>query len=506
VKRRKKFLLVLCLAAIPGSSLSASRQEEEIRIGSKKFTESVILAEIASKLAGSIGATVIHRQELGGTRLLWGALLAGEIDVYPEYTGTLMGEMFAREGVRDQASLGQALAKRGLLISRSLGFSNAYGLGVAAGRAELLRISKISDLARHPSLRFGLSDEFLSRADGWPAVQATYGLSAADVRGLDHDIAYKGLAEGLIDVMDVYRTDPEVDYYGVRTLDDDLHIFQESTAILLYRADLRQRAPRALSAMLRLEGRIDQQSMIRMNRAVKVDRRSETEVAAQFLAANFSLIDTQPLEGLARRLVRRTIEHLKLTTISLGAAILVALPLGVIAARRPVLGRAILAAASIVQTIPSLALLVFMIPILGIGPWPAIAALFLYSLLPIIRNTATALQDIPPSIRISAIALGLTPSRRLMLIELPMASPAILAGMKTAAVINVGAATLGALIGAGGYGQPIFTGVRLDNFGLILEGAVPAALLALLVQGLFDLAERYLTPRGLRLKLASRFG
>ncbi len=164
------------------------------------------------------------------------------------------------------------------------------------------------------------------------------------------------------------------------------------------------------------------------------------------------------------------------------------------------LGQAILALVSIMQTIPSLALLVFMIPILGIGAPPAIAALFLYSLLPIVRNTASGLTSIPLSIRNSAIALGLTPMRRLRLVELPMASPAILAGMKTAAVINVGTATLGALIGAGGYGQPIFTGVRLDNFNLILEGAVPAALLALVVQGLFELAEHYLVPRGLRLK------
>ncbi len=205
-------------------------------------------------------------------------------------------------------------------------------------------------------------------------------------------------------------------------------------------------------------------------------------------------------EGLAARLLRRTGEHLELTSLSLAAAILIALPLGVCAARRPSLGRMILALASIVQTIPSLALLVFMIPILGIGAPPAIAALFLYSLLPIVRNTATGLTTIPLSIHNSAVALGLTPMRRLRLVEIPMASPTILAGVKTAAVINVGTATLGALIGAGGYGQPILSGIRLDNFDLILEGAIPAALLALVVQELFELAERYLVPRGIRLK------
>jgi osmoprotectant transport system permease protein len=160
----------------------------------------------------------------------------------------------------------------------------------------------------------------------------------------------------------------------------------------------------------------------------------------------------------------------------------------------------ILAIVGIVQTIPSLALLVFLIPFLGIGGLPAMVALFLYSLLPIVRNTYAGLHDIPIQIRESAEALGLRAAARLRLVELPMAARAILAGIKTSAVINVGTATLGALIGAGGYGQPILTGIRLDDLGLILEGAVPAAVLALLVQGLFELAERWLVPRGLRLK------
>ena len=155
--------------------------------------------------------------------------------------------------------------------------------------------------------------------------------------------------------------------------------------------------------------------------------------------------------------------------ISLAAAILVAIPLGIVAARRPRLGPIILAAAGVIQTIPSLALLVFMIPWLGIGAKPALVALFLYSLLPIIRNTATGLRDIPASLRESAEALGLPPAARLFRIELPMASRAILAGIKTAAVINVGTATIGALIGAGGFGQPILTGIRRDDVAMILH-------------------------------------
>jgi osmoprotectant transport system permease protein len=202
--------------------------------------------------------------------------------------------------------------------------------------------------------------------------------------------------------------------------------------------------------------------------------------------------------GALSTLLARVAEHLFLVGVSLLAAIALAVPLGVIAAHRPRLGQVVLAIVGVVQTLPTLALLVFMIPLFGIGTVPAIVALFLYSLLPIVRNTHAGLCGIPSALRESALALGLPRGAMLRLIELPLASPLILAGIKSAAVINVGTATLGALIGAGGLGQPIFTGIRLDNSSLILQGAIPASLLALAVQGLFEIAERIVVPRGLR--------
>lgn len=490
----------LAAAALSPPRALAEDSPGDVRIGSKKFTESVILADMATDLAASAGAHVVHRQELGGTRILWNALLAGEIDVYPEYTGTLTREILANEHIASDDALTRALAARGIRMSAPLGFNNTYALGVMPKTAERLKLATISDLAKHPSLRFGLSNEFLNRADGWPALRRAYRLDPANVRGFDHDLTYPALADGSIDVIDLYTTDAEIGYYGIRVLKDDRHHFPDYQAVLLYRADLERRAPNAVRAMLRLEGRVDTEAMIALNRAVKIDRRPDVEVAAQFVANQFGIADNVRAKGLAARILQRTGEHLRLTLVSLAAAILLAIPLGIVAARRPRMGQAILAAVGIVQTIPSLAVLVFMIPLLGIGGPPAIAALFLYSLLPIVRNTASGLLNIPPSIRNSAIALGLAPVRRLWRVELPIASPSILAGIKTAAVINVGTATLGALIGAGGYGQPILTGIRLDDFALILEGAVPAAALALAVQGLFELAERGLVPRGLRLK------
>lgn len=493
----RTLLTLVLLALLAACSRSGPA---DLRVGSKIFAESVILAEIAADLAAASGAHVERRLGLGGTRLLWDALLAGEIDIYPEYTGTLSQEILTDAHVSTPAELERALAAHGLKASLPLGFANSYALGMRRDKAEAARIAAISDLARRPELVFGLSEEFLARADGWPALAATYGLRAETLRGLDHHIAYKGLIDGSIDVVDLYTTDPERADRRILVLDDDRHFFIENRAVLLYRADLAERAPQALAAMLRLQGRVETAAMIAMNVAVKTGLRSEREAAANFVAAQFGVIPALPSRGLAARVWRRTLEHLYLVGVSLAAAVVVAAPLGMLAGKRPRLGRFILAGTSLLQTIPSLALLVFMIPLLGVGAAPAIAALFLYSLLPIVRNIATGLASIPASIRNSAIVIGLTPWRRLLLVELPMASPAILAGLETAAIINIGTATLGALIGAGGYGQPIFTGVRLDNFALILEGAVPAALMALAAQGLFALAEELLVPRGLRAK------
>lgn len=488
------FLLCALMLCGPGASVAATAAE----VGSKQFTEGIILGEIAVQLLRAQGTTARHQRGLGGTRVLWNALLAGEIDIYPEYTGTLLHEMFSGEGIRTDAQLDEALARLSLRSTGPLGFNNTYVLGMREDRAEALQISAISHLVAHPELRLGFSNEFMDRDDGWPGLRRHYGLPHERVRGLDHSLAYRAVADGSLDVTDLYATDAEIRHYRIRPLADDQGYFPDYRALLLYRADFEAAHPEAIRTLRRLQGRINDARMMEMNAAVKMTGRPEAEVASAFVAAEFGLGGTGQIEDRQRRFLRNTRDHLILVGISLSAAILVAVPLGIFAARRPVPGGFILGAAGVVQTIPSLALLVFMIPFLGIGGPPAVAALFLYSLLPIIRNTCSGLRDIPAPVRESAVALGLPPSARLRLVELPLATRSILAGIKTSAVINVGTATLGALIGAGGYGQPILTGIRLDDLGLILEGAVPAALLALLVQGSFDLAERYLLPAGLR--------
>ena len=496
---RAMVLAGLCAAALMRPVIAAE-VPETITVGSKSFTESVILGEMLRLLAAQAGEAASHQRQLGGTRVLWNALLSGDIDAYPEYTGTLLQEILVKENLPTDAQLKQALAKRGLRMTRSLGFNNTYAIGMKNELAEQLNIRKISDLRNYPDLVFGFGNEFMDRADGWPGLRRRYQLPQQNVRGLDHDLAYRGIESGALQVTDLYSTDAEIAYYHLRVLKDDLHYFPVYNAVILYRADLAQRAPEVTALFKRLEGRIDATAMSEMNARVKLRGEAESVVAADFLEKNLKLDINVQVQTAWQRFWRHTWEHLELVGISLSAAILMAIPLGILAARRPRLGQIVLGVAGVIQTIPSLALFVFMIPLLGIGGAPAIMALFLYSLLPIIRNTYTGLKDIQPAIIESAQALGLPSSARLRIVELPLATRAILAGIKISAVINVGTATLAALIGAGGYGQPILTGIRLDNTSLILQGAIPAAVLALLVQGLFELIERALLPRVLRVQ------
>lgn len=485
----------------------AHADSKTLHVASKAFTESVILAELVTQLERASGVPVLHRSGLGGTRLVWDALLKGSVDIYPEYSGTLLDEILSADASNasrpdpvTHAWLEQTLAARGVGISEPLGFNNTYAVGVTAERARALGLTRISDLRAHPELRFGFSSEFMSRKDGWPALRQRYGLAPSNnVQGLDHDLAYRALHSGAIDATDLYTTDAEIRSYSLLPLEDDQHFFKRYDAVLLYRLDIEARfGSQAVASLRRLQGRIDAQQMQTLNARAKLDRVPEAQVAADFLRQSLAVSAEHAEPSALRGLWARVVEHLVLVGTSLFFAICFAIPLGIFAAKNRRAGQVVLGAVGVVQTLPTLALLVFMIPLFGIGAVPAIVALFLYSLLPIVRNTHAGLSGIPDSLRESARALGLPGGAMLRLIELPLASPLILAGIKSAAVINVGTATLGALIGAGGLGQPIFTGIRLDNLSLILQGAIPASLLALLVQAAFELIQRFVVPKGLR--------
>jgi osmoprotectant transport system permease protein len=491
-ERNRELALFSCFPAFLIVLVASSAFADPIIVGSKKFTESYVLAEIARRAIEGAGVAAEHRQGMGGTIILWEALRAGQISLYPEYTGTIAEEILKQPQISSIDSLRDELGKTGIGISDELGFNNTYALVMRRAEAERLGIRAISDLKKHPDLRFGLTHEFLDRRDGWRQLTEHYQLPVRSVSGIDHGLGYAALQNNSVDVKDAYSTDAKIGENHLVALEDDLHFFPQYKAIFLYRLDI---PPAALSAVRRLEGTISEARMIRLN--VKAERTKNYAQAASSYFGGESFAG----EPFAHKLLRWTTRHLELAGFSLLLAVVVGIPLGIVASRGGTIGHVILAGTGIVQTIPSLALLALLVPVpfFGISVRTAIAALFLYGLLPIVRNTATGLQNIAQPLRESAIALGLEPGARLRQIYLPMASRTILAGIKTSAVINIGTATLAALIGAGGLGEPILSGLNLNDHATILQGAIPAALLALIVQWFFDLLDRVLIPKGLRL-------
>jgi osmoprotectant transport system permease protein len=492
-------LLIVGLAPIP-------HRAAQLRLGSKKFTESVILGEMMRLLAEGAGLEVAHYREFGGTRIVFDALVASEIDLYPEYTGTITAEILAGQNVLDDSTMRDLLGEKGIGISKSLGFTNTYALALTRKRAAELGISRISDLKRLPDLQFALTHEFLDRGDGWPALRRRYDLQHQHVVGVDHDVAYRQLLAGEIDVIDVYSTDAMIRRGDLVLLEDDESFFPRYDAVWLYRLDSASRHPEMVTAMRRVEGMLSEATMQSLNDEVEAGRMTESQAAADFLNQHVGLhVDVQTASR-TKMIVRHVLEHLDLVRRSLLPAIVVGVALGILCQRRPRTGRLVLASVGLLQTIPSLALLVLLLPLvaalgyrsIGEGSVTAVAALFCYCLLPIVRNTYTGIDGIQRGTIESATVLGLGPTARLVEIELPIALPTLLAGIRTSAVQNVGFATLGAIIGAGGLGQPILRGIRLNDLSLILAGAIPAALLALLLQLLIDMIEWVVTPRGLK--------
>ena len=495
--------LLLMLIALP------TLAQKPLTVGSKRFTESYILGEIVRQAADAVGeGKAVHKQGLGNTGIVFAALKNGDIDIYPEYTGTIAQDLLKEKVTGTLEELNTQLATQGLEVGIPLGFNDTYALAMRESVAQKLGIRTISDLGRHPELHLGLSQEFIGRADGWPGLTKAYHLTLGTPQGFDHGTAYKAIAGGTIDVVDVYSTDAEIAEYHLRVLTDDRHYFPAYDAVLVYRSDMPRRLPKTWALLERLRGTIPASQMIAMNAAAQVGHQSFASIAQGFVAQHLNVMGTanaasdthsfwgQVFGGDFWLLTR---QHLFLVFVSLVLSILTGVPLGIWAARQAKAASPILSTVGIIQTIPSLALLAFLIPLLHrIGTIPTLVALFLYSLLPIVRNTYTGLTDISPALRESAIALGLPPLARLRLIELPLAARAILAGIKTSAVINVGTATIAAFIGAGGYGERINIGLTNYDNTTLLAGAIPAALLALLVQFGFDGLDRLFVSAGLR--------
>ncbi len=487
---RTALLLLLPLLALLASSAWA---QDALRVGGKRFTEAYVLVEVLAQTARSAGTPVKVQAGLGNTAIVHAALAAGSIDVYPEYTGTIAQEILKRPELKTLDELRAALGPLGLGVAVPLGFNNGYALAMREDRAAALGIARLSDLPRQPTLRLGLSNEFIGRADGWPGLASRYGLPQRP-QGLDHGLAYDALGQpgqtAQVDAIDIYTTDAKISRLKLRVLQDDAGHFPRYDAVLLYRLDVPQRFPAAWAALQALEGSIDEARMIAMNARAELDGVAFDTIARDHLAGG-KLPATTTGGGFWARLfgadlLRLTLQHLGLVVFSVGAAVALGVPLATWAAPHARWRGLLLGATGVLQTVPALALLAVLISALGrIGTLPALVALTAYALLPVMRNTCTGLAGVPGGLVMAGQALGLTAWQRLRHIELPLALPVIVAGVRTATSIAVGTATIAAFIGAGGYGERIVTGLALNDRELLLAGALPAAALALLFEGLF---------------------
>lgn len=518
VRRCTLGLLLMC-GARAGAQV-VTEASAPVVIASKPFGESYLLCELFAQLLEARGVRVDRRPGLGATELAFRALTAGAIDVYPEYTGTGLLAILGEEPIRDAQRVFDRVstefrARWGVRWLSPLGFENTYAIAVRRATADSLGLRTLSDLARvSPRLRAGFTPDFIGRADGLPGLERAYGLRPRDVRALLPAVKYRALADGAVDVVDGYSTDGLIARYDLIVLLDDKRFFPPYEAAAMVGARLARTRPDVVAALTELSGRIDVTRMRAMNERLEVGGEPVGRIAGEALrdmglvgggevalAAQARKNDGSVWRYLVERrsaLAALAGRHLLLVVLSLAAAIVVAVPLGLALERAPRVADSVIRGVGILQTIPGIALLAFMIPLLGIGFIPALVALWLYSLYPILRNTYTGVREADGSAVRAALALGMTPQQVLRHVRLPLAAPVIMAGIRTAAVIGVGTATLAAFVGAGGLGEPIVAGLALSDTRMILSGAVPAALLALLVDGALAVVERRAAPGGAR--------
>jgi len=489
--------LVCGVLILGGSVQTFAHTDPPLKVGSKRFTESYVLGELITQQAQTKGRAE-HLAGLGNTAIVLSALQSGAIDVYPEYTGTIAREILKNPQLSNIQDLKEPLQQLGLGISIPLGFMDGYSIAVTPSTAQRFNLRSLKDLKNHPEIRLGLSAEFLQRSDGWPSLAKAYGLKGLSPRAMDHGLAYDALASGIIDGIDAYTTDARVMKEHLVLLQDDLEVLPPYAAVLLYRLEVPQLHPDEWKAIAQLENTLSEEEMRAVNARVDLDHASP-QAAAQ--ALHQKIFDpsspsrqasvSQHL-GLWARCVtlifsaeegRLIIQHLVLVGIPVLLAAVIGIPLGVAGATFPSMGRLCLSVVGLLQTIPALALLALLIALINqIGTVPALITLFFYAMLPIVESTQSAFHNIDRHLRESAIALGAPWFKRTWYVELPVARSGIISGIRTAAVINVGGATLAAFVGGGGLGERIVGGLAVNDPALLLAGAIPAAVLALVIQ------------------------
>jgi osmoprotectant transport system permease protein len=480
----------LCFGITISCFVSAQPTEKTSVVGSKRFTESYVLGELVHLTLRDAGVKATHRQGLGNTAIVIQALKTGQIDVYPEYTGTILREILKRSETQvSMNELNDLLKPMGLKAAIPLGFNNTYAFAMKPELARALNLRRISDITnltteQQSKLRIALSPEFKTRNDGWPALSKAYDLEIQPRKILEHGLAYDALVRGDVDIVDAYSTDAAITKNNLILLEDDRQVFPRYDAILLMRSDFDEKP------LQKLTGSLNEATIAKLNEG------AESGVSFEIVARGFlnkSTNDRQESTKLSRffkllfgpDFFTALRDHILLVAISSAMALLVGVPLGIVAYHRPRYSAWILGTVGILQTVPSLALLTILIAVLDqIGAVPAILALFIYGLLPIVNATHIGLMEVPTSLKEAALALGCNERQLLLSIELRFAKPIIMTGLASATVIGVGTCTLAALVGAGGFGDRIVAGLAVNDQALMLSGAIPAAILALIAQAI----------------------
>jgi osmoprotectant transport system permease protein len=511
---RKIFLIIITLFS---SLLFAA---EPIIVGSKNFSESIILAEIVSLvLEQKYHLPVVRKFALGGTKVAFDALNTGDIDVYPDYTGTGYVMILGMDQERDPDKIFEIVSKEfkeryGIVWSPSIGFNNTYALAVKADDLRFKGINKSSQLSgKVQDYKFGTPHEFMERKDGYNRFSEVYSLNfhQNNIVSLDSGLTYEAINSDQVDLIMSYSTDGRIKAFNLKLITDDKNFFPPYYASLMAKEETLDKHPALKEVFGLMNDFISEDEIIEMN-----DQVDRFKMEPRVVANNF-LIQEGILKGELKNKNTKTgffqyaynkrkylwkllKEHLGLSIGALLIAFVVSLPVGILLTRKPSLGKVIFPLVNTIQTIPSLALLGFLIPFIGIGFIPAILALFLYSLLPLIRNTYIGILGVDRSYIEASRGIGLNNWQVLTKVEIPLALPVILTGLRTATVIVIGTTTIAALVGAGGFGDPIFRGVATVNSNLILLGAIPAALLAILMDKLIGVLEVILVSKGIRFK------
>ncbi len=496
--------VAIALLALVAIALTATAAPPgTIRVGSKNFTEQEILGELVAQLLERRTDLRVERKlGLIGTNVCHDALVGGELDVYVEYTGTGLVNILGGEPRGSGADVAFTVAREyrerfGLDWLPPIGFENTYAIAVRRDVADRLGWRTASDIVPiADTLRIGMAQEFAERQDGLPGFLETYGIDRfADTIDLDPGLMYDAVGgeAAQVDLIFGFSTDGRIQTYDLSVLEDDRNFFPPYDAAPVLRGDTLRQYPQIADALALLAGTIDAAEMGRMNYAVDVERRRPADVAREWIDARLGQSGaTEIVEradpGLIEMFVSRRaeitselVQHIWLTTVGVGIALVIGIPVGIAIQRTPALRAPALAVTEVLQTIPSLAMLAFLFVIYQLlGDVPAITALVLYALLPIVLNTFTGINEVPPQLVEAARGLGMSSWQRLRMVEIPLALPMIIAGVRTATVLTIGIATLATFIGAGGLGVFIARGLARGDARLPLLGALPAAVLAVL--------------------------